>query len=49
MATLGFKEMGKLLWEGREKWRKTKFSIAGSGIQIELKELSPDQWACVRN
>jgi hypothetical protein len=39
MATLGLKEMGKFLWEGREKRGKregqgttTKFAIAGSGI-----------------
>ena len=45
MATLGLKEMGKFLWEGRKKRRKkegkgkgkdkkiTKFAVAGSGIQ----------------
>ena len=44
MATLGLKEMGKFLWEGREKGGKkgkgkgkdkriTKFAVAGSGIQ----------------
>ena len=45
MATLGLKEMGKFLWEGREKRRKKegkvkgkdkktpKFAVAGSGIR----------------
>ena len=44
MATLGLKEMGKFLWEGREKGEKrrengrarikilTKFAFAGSWI-----------------
>ena len=44
MATLGLKEMGKFLWEGREKGKKggkregqgekiKKIAIAGSGIR----------------
>ena len=36
MATLGLKERGKFLWEGREKMEEkniTKFAAAGSGIR----------------
>ena len=45
MATLGLKEMGKFLWEGREKGGKrrekgkgkdkkiTKFAVAGSAVR----------------
>ena len=48
MATLGLKEMGKFLWEGREKEEKgkdkdkeiTKFAIAGSRIRTHDHRVS---------
>ena len=45
MATLGLKEMGKFLWEGREKGGKrikkiTKFAVAGSGIRTHNHRVS---------
>ena len=48
MATLGLKEMGKFLWEGREKGGKsrkkdkeiTKFAIAGSRIRTHDNRVS---------
>ena len=39
MATLGLKEMGKFVWEGREK-RKTWYSILGAeAMPLSLKNL----------
>ena len=46
MATLGLKEMGKFLWEGRGKGKGkdkkiTKFAVAGSGIQTHDSRVKP--------
>ena len=52
MATLGLKEMGKFLWEGREKGGKSrrkrkgkakeikKFAVADSGIRTHNHRVS---------
>ena len=49
VAPLGLEEMGKFLWEGREKRRErgrarikkiTKFAVAGSGIRTHDHRVS---------
>ena len=49
MATLGLKEMGKFLWEGREKGGKRE----GQGLKIKKQQsealTNSTIWACERN